>query len=58
MIASVPIRRGRDGEWQGVNLTYDGFFSATAITFACDFNTFSITFPHIPVMRRGVLGAG
>jgi prolipoprotein diacylglyceryltransferase len=35
MIASVPIKKGNNGDWQGLNLTYYGFFNATAIAFAC-----------------------
>ena len=35
MIASVPKRRTEGGEWQGMNLTYYGFFNATACAFAC-----------------------
>ena len=30
MIASVPRRKSGNGEWHGLNLTYYGFFSATA----------------------------
>src|SRR5215831_4163566 len=35
MIASVPMRKHADGHWQGLNLTYYGFFNATAMAFAC-----------------------
>lgn len=35
MIASVPTRRTEGGEWLGLNLTYYGFFNATACAFAC-----------------------
>jgi len=35
MLASVPTRKERDGQWRGVNLTYYGFFNATACAFAC-----------------------
>ena len=35
MIASVPRHRTAGGEWLGVNLTYYGFFNATACAFAC-----------------------
>jgi len=35
MIASVPIRKSEDGDWQGLNLTYYGFFNATAMAFSC-----------------------
>ena len=33
MIAAVPMAKNRNGEWQGLNLTFYGFFSATASTF-------------------------
>jgi len=35
MIASVPQQRTAGGDWQGMNLTYYGFFNATACAFAC-----------------------
>lgn len=33
MIASVPLRKREDGTWQGLNLTFYGFFSATGTVF-------------------------
>jgi hypothetical protein len=33
MIAAVPLTKGSNGAWQGLNLTFYGFFSATASTF-------------------------
>jgi len=30
MAAAVPLRKGADGAWEGLNLTYYGFFTATA----------------------------
>src|SRR5271167_804365 len=33
MIAAVPLTKNANGEWRGLNLTYYGFFSATASTF-------------------------
>ena len=33
MIAAVPLSKNNEGEWRGLNLTYYGFFSATASTF-------------------------
>ena len=33
MLASVPMTKDGDGTWQGLNLTFYGFFSATATTF-------------------------
>jgi hypothetical protein len=33
MIAAVPLTKSSDGAWHGLNLTFYGFFSATASTF-------------------------
>jgi hypothetical protein len=33
MIASIPRTKSADGAWSGLNLTFYGFFSATATTF-------------------------
>jgi hypothetical protein len=33
MIAAVPLNKSSDGAWRGMNLTFYGFFSATASTF-------------------------
>jgi hypothetical protein len=33
MIAAVPMTKGSDGAWYALNLTFYGFFSATASTF-------------------------
>lgn len=33
MIAAVPLAKNGNGEWQGLNLTFYGFFSATANAF-------------------------
>lgn len=33
MIATVPICKREDGAWEGLNLTFYGFFSATGIVF-------------------------
>src|SRR5215510_14513610 len=35
IIAAVPFKRRDDGTWHGVNLTYYGFFNATACVFSC-----------------------
>ena len=35
VIAAVPSRRRDDGTWNGINLTYYGFFNATACVFSC-----------------------
>ena len=33
MIAAIPLTKNENGDWRGLNLTYYGFFSATASTF-------------------------
>ena len=33
MIAAVPVTKNGNGAWRGLNLTFYGFFSATATTF-------------------------
>lgn len=33
MLAAVPVAKSIDGSWRGVNLTFYGFFSATATVF-------------------------
>src|SRR5215470_7108790 len=35
IIAAVPFKRREDGTWHGVNLTYYGFFNASACIFSC-----------------------
>jgi hypothetical protein len=35
MMAIVPSKRSADGTWQGVNLTYYGFFNASASVLGC-----------------------
>ena len=35
IIAAVPFKRCEDGTWNGVNLTYYGFFNASACVFSC-----------------------
>lgn len=34
ILATLPLEKGDDGRWKGLNLTYYGFFSANAYTFA------------------------
>lgn len=34
MLAAVPLRKEKDGRWQGLNLTYYGLFNAIAYTVA------------------------
>jgi hypothetical protein len=35
IIAAVPSQRREDGTWNGINLTYYGFFNASACVFSC-----------------------
>src|SRR5262245_6810870 len=35
IMAAVPFQRREDGTWAGVNLTYYGFFNASACVFSC-----------------------
>src|SRR5215510_5627568 len=35
IIAAVPFKRREDGTWHGINLTYYGFFNASACVFSC-----------------------
>src|SRR5215813_8433502 len=35
IMASVPAQRREDGTWNGINLTYYGFFNASACVFSC-----------------------
>lgn len=35
IIAAIPFKRREDGTWNGVNLTYYGFFNASACVFSC-----------------------
>jgi len=35
IIAAVPFKRHDDGTWHGINLTYYGFFNASACVFSC-----------------------
>lgn len=34
-VAAIPTRKGAGDSWQGINLTYYGFFNASAYTLAC-----------------------
>lgn len=49
MIAAVPIAKAADGSWQGLNLTFYGFFSATGTTFGCLMLLFLLASLGLPV---------
>jgi hypothetical protein len=49
MIASVPLVKRADGYWVGLNLTYYGFFSATANTVGVALMVLLMASVHVPV---------
>jgi hypothetical protein len=48
-LAAVPTCKGSDNCWQGINLTYYGFFNATAYTLACMLVIFLTAAAGIPI---------
>jgi len=50
MIAAVPLTKKGNGEWQGLNLTYYGFFSATASVFGAAMMIVLMTSVGTPLM--------
>src|SRR5215471_10149674 len=59
MIASVPVRKDRNEEWQGVNFTYYGFFNATACAFGCAFVLVLMAMIHVPWITVAItIGSG
>lgn len=49
MIAAVPLTKNGSGEWRGLNLTYYGFFSATASVFGVALVVILATSVNIPL---------
>jgi hypothetical protein len=49
MIASVPLVKRADGYWEGLNLTYYGFFSATGYTVAVAMMILLMTSVRMPI---------
>ncbi len=50
MLAAVPITKGADGSWRGLNLTFYGFFSATGTTFGFVIMLLLLSSVGMPVM--------
>ena len=48
-LAAVPTCKGPGNCWQGINLTYYGFFNATAYTLACMLVIFLTAAADIPI---------
>ena len=55
MIAAVPTAKTADGAWQGINLTFYGFFSATGITFGIALAILLIGSMHMPLTLAFIL---
>jgi hypothetical protein len=55
MIAVVPMAKTPDGIWQGVNLTFYGFFSATANIFGMTLMIVLVSSVGVPLIAAGVL---
>jgi hypothetical protein len=57
MIAAIPTAKTAEGAWQGVNLTFYGFFSATAITFGIALAILLVTSMRMPLTIAFILAA-
>jgi hypothetical protein len=55
MIAAVPVAKTSDGLWQSVNLTFYGFFSATANIFGITLMIVLLSSVSTPVTAAAVL---
>jgi hypothetical protein len=55
MIASVPVVKNDNGEWHGLNLTYYGFFSATASTFGVTLAIVLLSSVGMPLLAVAVV---
>jgi len=53
MIAAVPRSKNGNGEWQGLNLTFYGFFSATASTFGVAMAIVLLSSVGMPLLAAG-----
>ncbi len=58
MIAAVPVRKHRDGEWRGTNLTFYGFFSATGSIFGMAMTLLLLASVHVSLLVAGILVIG
>ena len=55
MIAAVPLAKSSDGAWQGLNLTFYGFFSATASTFGIAFTIVLLASVGTPLLAAAAV---
>ena len=55
MMAAVPIAKSGDGAWQGLNLTFYGFFSATATTFGIALTVVLLSSVATPLLAAGAV---
>jgi prolipoprotein diacylglyceryltransferase len=55
MLAAVPVSRSDDGSWQGVNLTFYGFFSASGTVFGFAMMLLLLASVGIPSALAGAL---
>ncbi len=58
MIAAVPVAKGCDGEWRGMNLTFYGFFSATGSVFGIAMAILLLASVHVSMLVAVILAAG
>ena len=58
MIAAVPVSKGRDGGWRGMNLTFYGFFSATGSVFGIGMAILLLASVHVSMLVAFFLVAG
>jgi prolipoprotein diacylglyceryltransferase len=58
IMAAVPSRQQHDGTWHGINLTYYGFFNASACTFSCALIVVLMSSVNVPTLATlGIVGA-
>ena len=55
MMAAVPMAKSGDGAWQGLNLTFYGFFSATATTFGIALMIVLVSSVGTPLLAAGAV---
>lgn len=55
MMAAVPLAKNGNGEWRGLNLTYYGFFSATASVFGVALTIVLLSSVGTPLLTVGVV---
>jgi hypothetical protein len=55
MMAAIPMAKSGNGEWQGLNLTFYGFFSATATTFGIALTVVLLSSVGTPLLAAGAV---